>query len=721
LAQLQTLIEQIPKYQPGADLDLVTRAYRFSEASHQGQQRASGEPYLSHPLEVANLLVNFKMDVTTVTAGLLHDVLEDTTATKADLEREFGREIAELVDGVTKLGKLNFSSREQRQAENFRKMLVAMARDLRVLLIKLADRLHNMRTLQYLPPEKTRQIAQETLDIYAPLAHRLGMAKVKAELEDLALRTLEPQAYLDLQKRVAKRRLERETDIAQVIAFLERKLSEVGIESQIRGRPKHFFSIWKKMHDQGREFDEIYDLTAVRVVTNSVRDCYGALGVVHSLWKPVPGRFKDFIAMPKVNMYQSLHTTVIGPKGDPVEIQIRTWEMHRIAEEGIAAHWLYKEKKAGKDRVDESLVWLRQLLETNQDVQDPQELMDAVRVDLFPDEVYVFTPRGDVKALPEGATPLDFAYAVHTKVGERCVGAKVNGKLVPLRYTLKQGDIVEIVTSPNQHPSRDWLQIVKSSRARSKINQWLKVEERSRSITLGREFFEREVKKHHLNAATLLGSEELKKIVSDLGFPSTDDLMASIGYGKSSVHQLVNKLVPTTLPELVDRPRPAPAARAVPDQGVRIRGVEDLLVRFAKCCTPLPGDPIVGFITRGRGLTVHSRDCLTVAKSVLDRERLIEVEWDVSEPAKRPVRIAVYIGADRPGLLSEITGAISSRNGNITKAEVTVTDDRKGINHFVIEVADLRQLQDIMYAIRQVPDVMNVERVRNGGGAGAKL
>ncbi len=721
MAQLQTLIEQIPKYQPGADLDLVARAYRFSEASHQGQQRASGEPYLSHPLEVANLLVNFKMDVTTVTAGLLHDVLEDTTATKADLEREFGREIAELVDGVTKLGKLNFSSREQRQAENFRKMLVAMARDLRVLLIKLADRLHNMRTLQYLPPEKSRQVAQETLDIYAPLAHRLGMAKVKAELEDLALRTLEPQAYLDLQKRVAKRRLERETDIAQVIAFLERKLSEVGIESQIRGRPKHFFSIWKKMHDQGREFDEIYDLTAVRVVTNSVRDCYGALGVVHSLWKPVPGRFKDYIAMPKVNMYQSLHTTVIGPKGDPVEIQIRTWEMHRIAEEGIAAHWLYKEKKAGRDRVDESLVWLRQLLETNQDVQDPQELMDAVRVDLFPDEVYVFTPKGDVKALPEGATPLDFAYTVHTKVGERCVGAKVNGKLVPLRYTLKQGDIVEIVTSPNQHPSRDWLQIVKSSRARSKINQWLKVEERSRSITLGREFFEREVKKHHLNPATLLGSEDLKKIAADLGFPSTDDLMAAVGYGKSSVHQLVNKLVPNTMPEPSDRPKPPPPARAVPDQGVRIRGVEDLLVRFAKCCTPLPGDPIVGFITRGRGLTVHSRDCLTVAKSVLDRERLIEVEWDVSEPAKRPVRIAVYIGADRPGLLSEITGAISSRNGNITKAEVTVTDDRKGINHFVIEVADLRQLQDIMYAIRQVPDVMNVERVRNGGGAGAKL
>src|SRR4030095_2915556 len=381
-------------------------------------------------------------------------------------------------------------------------------------------------------------VAHETLDIYAPLAHRLGMAKVKAELEDLALRALQPDDYLDLQRRVAKRRLEREADIAHVIAIIETKLSEVGIESQIRGRPKHFYSIWKKMHDQGREFDEIYDLTAVRVITGSVRDCYGALGVVHSLLKAVPGRFKEFIAIQKVNMYQSLHTTVIGPKGDPVEIQIRTWDMHRIAEEGIAAHWLYKEKKSGKDKLDESRVWLRQLLETHGDVQDARELMDAVRVGLEPDEVYVFTPKGDVKALPEGATPVDFAYTVHTKVGEHCVGAKVNGKLVRLRYTLKQGYIVEIVTPPNQHPSRDWLQIVKSSRARSKINQWLKVEERSRSITLGREFFEREVKKHHLNAATLLSSEELKKIVSDLGFPSTDDLMAAIGYGKSSVHQL---------------------------------------------------------------------------------------------------------------------------------------------------------------------------------------
>ena len=716
MTQLQTLIEEIPKYQPGADLAVLERAYRFSERSHRGQQRASGEPYLSHPLEVASLLVAFKMDVTTVTAGLLHDVLEDTGATKAELEREFGKEIAELVDGVTKLGKLAFSSREERQAENFRKMLVAMARDLRVLMIKMADRLHNMRTLDYLAQDRGRKIAQETLDIYAPLAHRLGMAKVKAELEDLALRTLSPDAYVDLQKRVAKRRLEREADINHVITIIERKLREVGIESQIRGRPKHFYSIFKKMHDQGREFDEIYDLTAVRAITNSVRDCYGALGVIHSLWKPVPGRFKDFIAMPKVNMYQSLHTTVIGPKGDPVEIQIRTWEMHRIAEEGIAAHWLYKEKKTGKDKLDESLAWLRQLIETQQDTKDPREFLDSVRVDLFPDEVYVFTPKGDVKALPDGATPIDFAFAVHTKVGEHCVGAKVNGKLVPLRTTLRQGDIVEIVTSSNQHPSRDWLKFVKSTRARTKINQWLKIEERARSIELGRELFEREAKKYRLNPAALLTGEEMARAAADLGYPTADDVLAAVGYGKASVHQLLNKLAPGATLDTVERPRTAAGTRPKTDQGVRIRGVDDLLVRFAKCCNPLPGDQIVGFITRGRGLTVHARDCLTVAKSVLDRERLINVEWDVEtpalEPAKRPVRIAVYIGNDRPGLLSEITGAIGSKNGNITKAEVMVTDDRRGINNFVVEVADLSQLQDIMTAIREVPDVINVERVR---------
>ncbi len=713
MTQLQTLIDEIPKYQPGADLELVNRAYRFSEMSHKGQQRASGEPYLSHPLEVAGLLVDFKMDVTTVTAGLLHDVLEDTRATKDDLAREFGPEIAELVDGVTKIGKLAFSSREERQAENFRKMVVAMAHDLRVLMIKLADRLHNMRTLDYLAPEKAKKIAQETLDIYAPLAHRLGMAKVKAELEDLALRVMQPEDYLELMRRVAKRRLEREAEINALIALLQDKLGEVGIESKIAGRPKHFYSIWKKMHEGGREFDEIYDLTAVRVLTKTVRDCYGALGVIHSLWKPVPGRFKDFIAMPKVNMYQSLHTTVIGPKGDPVEIQIRTWEMHRVAEEGIAAHWLYKEKKGDRDRFDEAFTWLRQLMESQKEMKDPKEFLDTVRFDLFPDEVYVFTPKGDVKALPEGSTPIDFAYAVHTDVGHHCVGAKVNGKLVPLRYTLRQGDIVEVVASPTQHPSRDWLKIVKSSRSKAKINQWLKVEERARSLELGRELFDREVKKYRLVPATLLGSDEMKKLLAEMGYVTVDDLLAAMGYGKASVRQVLGKLAPTVVREHDQAPESKPQkAPRKNDGAVRISGVDDVLVRFGKCCSPVPGDGIVGFITRGRGLTVHARDCLTVVKNVLDKERLLAVEWDGGEPAKRPVKIAVYIGRDRPGLLAEITAAISSRQGNIIKAEITVTDDGKGLNHFVIEVVDLQQLQGIMQAIRDVKDVMNVERVR---------
>ncbi|HEV2055562.1 MAG TPA: bifunctional (p)ppGpp synthetase/guanosine-3',5'-bis(diphosphate) 3'-pyrophosphohydrolase [Methylomirabilota bacterium] len=713
MIQLQTLIEEIPKYQPGADLDLVNRAYRFSEKSHEGQQRASGEPYLSHPLEVAGLLVDFKMDVTTVIAGLLHDVLEDTRATKDDLAREFGPEIAELVDGVTKIGKLSFSSREERQAENFRKMVVAMAHDLRVLMIKLADRLHNMRTLDYLAPEKAKKIAQETLDIYAPLAHRLGMAKVKAELEDLALRVMQPEDYQELMRRVAKRRLEREAEINSLIALLQEKLGEVDIESKIAGRPKHFYSIWKKMHEGGREFDEIYDLTAVRVLTKTVRDCYGALGVIHSLWKPVPGRFKDFIAMPKVNMYQSLHTTVIGPKGDPVEIQIRTWEMHRVAEEGIAAHWLYKEKKGDRDRFDEAFTWLRQLMESQKEMKDPKEFLDTVRFDLFPDEVYVFTPKGDVKALPEGSTPIDFAYAVHTDVGHHCVGAKVNGKLVPLRYTLRQGDIVEVVASPTQHPSRDWLKIVKSSRSKAKINQWLKVEERARSLELGRGLFDREAKKYRLVPATLLASEEMKKLLAEMGYATADDLLASMGYGKASVHQVLGKLAPAVVRDHEQAPESKPQKAARKSEGaVRVRGVDDVLVRFGKCCSPVPGDGIVGFITRGRGLTVHARDCLTVVKNVLDKERLLAVEWDGGEPATRPVKIAVYIGRDRPGLLAEITAAISSQRGNITKAEITVTDDRKGINHFVIEVEDLHQLQSIMQGIRDVKDVMNVERVR---------
>ncbi len=550
---LSDLLIEIPRYQSGGDIEVVRRAYEFTQEVHRGQLRVSGEPYDIHPLAVAGLLVEFKMDATTVAAGLLHDVLEDTATSKAVLVERFGGDIAELVDGVTKIGKLAFASREERQAENFRKMLVAMARDIRVLMIKLADRLHNMRTLHYLPPEKQRAIGRETLDIYAPLAHRLGMAKVKGELEDLALKALHPEAYDDLQRRVAKRRLEREAEINQVITIITTKLSEVGISGQITGRPKHFYSIYKKMQG-GREFDEIYDLTAVRILTPTVRECYGALGMVHSLWKPVPGRFKDFIAIPKSNMYQSLHTTVIGPKGDPVEIQIRTPDMHRIAEEGIAAHWLYKEKK-DRTGLDQAFVWLRQLLEWQKEMKDPREFMETVKVDLFPDEVYVFTPKGDVKALPEGSTPIDFAYAVHTQVGNHCVGARVNGKLVPLRQVLRQGDIVEVVTSPTQKPSRDWLKTVKSTRARSRVKQWLRTEERARSLTVGRELLDREARKHRLSLTTILESEELRKLAVEHGHPTVDDLLAGLSYGKLAA-STVRHAVP-----------PARAARGPPDGG----------------------------------------------------------------------------------------------------------------------------------------------------------
>ena len=711
---LPELLAEIPRYQPGANLDLVRRAYAFSEEVHDGQTRASGEPYHVHPLAVAGLLVDFKMDVTTVTAGLLHDVLEDTATTKDVLTDRFGGDIAELVDGVTKIGKLAFASREERQAENFRKMLVAMARDIRVLMIKLADRLHNMRTLQYLSPERQQQIAQETLDIYAPLAHRLGMAKVKGELEDLALKTLHAEAYDDLQRKVAKRRLQREAEINQVVAILTKKLGEVGIESQITGRPKHFYSIYKKMQ-AGREFDEIYDLTAVRILAPAVRECYGALGVVHSLWKPVPGRFKDFIAIPKSNMYQSLHTTVIGPKGDPVEIQIRTQEMHRIAEEGIAAHWLYKERKDQKNGLDQAFVWLRQLLEWQQEMKDPREFMETVKVDLFPDEVYVFTPKGDVKALPEGSTPIDFAYAIHTEVGNHCAGARVNGKLVPLRQTLRQGDIVEVVTSPTQKPSRDWLKTVRSTRARSKIKQWLQKEDRARSLLIGRELLDRELRKHRLSLTTVLESEELRKLAGEHGYSTVDDLLAGIGYGKTAVQTVLTRFLPA---EPVAEPRPDPKqaaprpGRPRTDSSVTVKGVDDVLARFAKCCGPVPGDPIVGFITRGRGITVHTRDCPNLAAGLVDSERRVTVDWDVAEKRPLPVKIAVFIGRDRPGLLADISTAISSRQANIVKAEVTVTEDRKGINHFTVEVADLEQLQGVMGAIKAVRDVIGVERVR---------
>ncbi len=709
---IEGIVETIKAYNPEADVAVLRRAYEFAASIHQGQARRSGDPYLSHPMEVAAILTELKMDVRSIAAGFLHDAIEDTQTTMKEIRTVFGDEIADLVDGVTKLSKLPFSTREDRQAESFRKMLLAMAKDIRVIMIKLADRLHNMRTLDPLPEAKRRLIANETLEIYAPLAHRLGIAKIKQELEDLSLRQLEPEAYRDLTIQIAQKRREREAQINEVIAILQQKLGELEIPCEIRGRPKHFYSIYRKMHEQGKTFDEIYDLTAVRLLTDSLKDCYGALGVVHSLWKPIPGRFKDFIAVPKSNMYQSLHTTVVGPKGEPVEIQIRTHEMHRTAEEGIAAHWAYKEGKATLDETEQQFLWLRQLLDWGQDLKDSREFLDTVRFDLFPEEVYVFTPKGDVKALPRGSTPIDFAFSIHTDVGLHCAGARVNGRIVPLRYELRNGDIVEIVTAATQHPSRDWLKIVKSSRARSRIKAWIKNEERVRSIGLGKELLDRELRK--LGKGGRLKLETFPQMLQHYGVASEEDLCAAIGYGKISPRQAVLKLLPPEQAQAIveeetkDRKPVIPAGA----EGIRIDGVDDILIHFAKCCNPLPGDEIIGFITRGRGVTIHSADCPNIIAFRFDRERQIDVQWDDRVKMPHQVKILVTIGQDRPGLLAEISTAISSTNTNIAQAEVKVTEDKRGLNTFVLEVVDLKQLQVAMQAIRRVRGVMGVERIR---------
>ncbi len=717
---LQELIEKIHTYNPTADLDQIQKAYAFAEKAHTGQARVSGEPYLSHPLHVTGILADLKMDVTTLVAGLLHDAVEDTPATLREIRTLFGGEVADLVDGVTKLGKIPFRSHEERQAESFRKMVLAMSKDIRILLVKLADRLHNMRTLEPLPEDKRHLIAQETLDIYAPLAHRLGIYWLKSELEDLCLRHLDPPAYYDLAAKVSKKRKEREGEINQVIGDLSTKLTEVGIAAEITGRPKHFYSIYKKMKDQNKEFEEIYDLTAVRVITESLKDCYGALGVVHTLWKPIPGRFKDFIAMPKSNMYQSLHTSVIIPTGEPVEIQIRTHAMHRTAEEGIAAHWAYKEGKTTLDKIDKGFVWLRQLLEWQKDVKDSREFMETVKVDLFPDEVYVFTPKGDVKAFPKGATPVDFAFSIHTDIGQKCAGAKVNGRLVPLRYELQNGDIVEIVTDPKHTPSKDWLKWVRTSRARSKIKQFVKMEERKGSVVLGRSLLEREIKRLGKSMAHLLSPEAVAEIVEKYGFGSHEEFFAAVGFGRLSPRQALAKLLPTgELAEAAPSPVPAGGKEAVPsgspvraEEGVKIRGVDDVLIRFGRCCNPLPGDEIVGFITRGRGVSVHTADCPNADHLLYDPERRIAVEWDLQKKAAHQVRIRVLIGQDRPGVLAEISAAISAHNINIAQAEIRVTEERKGLNTFVLEVSDLTQLKSAMQAIRQIEGVGGVERIR---------
>jgi len=713
MIRLNDVIEKVIRYFPEADLSLIEKAYVFSAKVHQGQVRLSGEPYLSHPLAVAAILADMKMDIPTVASGLLHDTVEDTYTTLEEIQGTFGPEIATLVDGVTKISKMTLATREEQQAENFRKMILAMARDIRIVLIKLADRVHNMRTLEHLPQESQVKIAQETLDIYAPLANRLGIDRIKTELEDLSFRYLHSEEYYDLARKVAKQKEEREKYIEEVSSIISEKLASYGLVGKVSGRPKHFYGIFKKMKAQNLEFEQVYDIIAFRIILESVKDCYESLGIIHSLWKPVPGRFKDYIGMPKANGYQSLHTTVIGPYGERVEIQIRTEEMNRTAEEGIAAHWQYKEGRIFAEKDSKQFAWVRQLLEWQQDLRDPREFMETVKIDLFPDEVYVFTPKGDVKQFPVGSTPVDFAYSIHTQIGHQCVGAKVNGKIVPLRYQLKNGDIIEIVTSPNHQPSKDWLKFVKTSRARTKIRQWIKSEARERSVALGKEICERAFKKYHLDFGKLIKSEGIKKIVNDLSFQSIDDLMAEVGYGNISSNQIVGKLVPpekleTEKKEESRLKRLAKKIRGESD-GIQIRGIQDMMVRFAKCCNPLPGDEISGYITRGRGVTVHTADCTNILGS--EPQRLIQVSWNLKEKAVHAVRARVTCN-DKKGLLAEISSALASSEVNIIRADVITTEDRKAVCTFELEVNDLKHLQNAFRALTKLKNVIKVERLR---------
>jgi guanosine-3',5'-bis(diphosphate) 3'-pyrophosphohydrolase len=711
--RLEDIVERIQNYHPDADVDLLRRAYIFSAKAHQGQTRLSGESYLVHPIEVAAILANLKLDAATVAAGLLHDTIEDTPITSEEIVSLFGEEVAMLVDGMTKLSRMELQSREQREADNFRKMIVAMAKDIRVILIKLADRLHNMRTLKSLPPEKQKRIAQETLDIYAPLANRLGISRIKTELEDLAFMYLNPEAYKDLSQKVNQRRVERESYINELIEIIKRQLAEHGYKGEVKGRPKHFYSIYQKMEKQGISFEDVYDLIAIRIITDTKVNCYAILGLIHSLWTPVPGRFKDFIGVPKSNLYQSLHTTVIGPKGERVEFQIRTEEMHRLAEEGIAAHWRYKEKSAVSQREEQQFAWLRQLLEWQRDLPDAKEFMETVKGDLFPDVVYVFTPRGDVKELPQGSTPVDFAFSVHTDIGNQCVGAKVNGKIVPLKHVLHNGDKIEVITQTGHTPSRDWLKFVKTSKARTRIKAWLKAEERRRSILLGRELLEKDLRKHELSPSKVFRSDDLLKVANDMSHNTLDDLLAAIGYGKVSAHMVANKIAPDR-PHIEPIPKKPPQKQAKPSGStMKISGMENMLIHLSKCCNPVPGDKVVGFITRGRGVSIHTVDCPNVGELMFDKERLIEVSWGDFQPGAHAVKISVRT-EDKPGLLANVSSSISATEANITHAEAITGDDKQATLNFTIDIKDVEHLNRIIKNIETINGVLDVKRVKTG-------
>lgn len=714
MVRLNDILDKIEEYNPAGELSLVKKAYVFSAKVHQGQTRLSGEPYLNHPLEVAKILTELRMDVPTIVTGLLHDTVEDAGTTLEEIESLFGSETMFLVDGVTKISKMDFSTKEERQAESFRKMLISMAKDIRVVIVKLADRLHNMRTLQHhRHPGKRRDISQETIDIYAPLANRLGIAWIKSELEDLSLRYLHPDVYRDLTKKVAKKKRERERYILEVKKIIEDKLGEYGIAGSISGRPKHFYSIFNKMETQGVDFEQIYDIVAFRIITSSVKECYEALGIIHSIWKPVPGRFKDYIAMPKGNMYQSLHTTVIGPKGERLEVQLRTEDMHLVAEAGIAAHWRYKEGAAVSDRDDKRFAWLRQMLEWQQEMKDPQSFMESFRVDLFTEEVYVFTPGGDVMELPRGATPVDFAFRVHTDIGMHCVGAKVNGSIVPLKYQLRNGDTVEIMTLQKHFPGRDWLRFVKTSKARTSIMQYVKREERKRSFEVGKEILEREFKKRNTSLARMMKSDEFASAIKSLNLSTQEDLMSALGYGRVTPKQLFNKLYPEEKTEEARKARKSKLDSILKrisrqkKEAVEIKGIDDILVRYARCCNPISGDKIVGFITRGRGVTVHRADCSYVLES--DPERRIGIQWGRDAVFTRPVKVKVTCKNEK-GLLANMSSRISEQKVNITSARIN-TGEAKASCLFELDVESVSCLEKVMNAIRKIKGVTRVERV----------
>lgn len=726
--EFKHLIDTIHSYLPKAKCDDVTKAYQLAEEAHKDQRRVSGEPYILHPLAVAQILADMKIDTTTITASLLHDVVEDTSYTLDDLKKMFGKEVAFLVDGVTKLSRLNYRTKEDQQLNSMRKMFLAMAKDVRVVVIKLADRLHNMRTLRYMRSDKQKRIAQETLEIFAPLAHRLGIFNIKWELEDLSFRYLEPDKYYDLVDQMKQKRHVREEIVNEAIDVLKKALDEAHIHCEINGRPKHFYSIYKKMKKDNRDLSQVYDLFAIRVIVDDVKDCYGVLGIVHSLWKPLPYRFKDYIAMPKPNNYQSLHTTVIGTRGQPVEIQIRTWEMHRIAEYGVAAHWRYKEgnQTANKDAFDEKMGWLRNLLEW-QDTSNPKEFVNALKLDAFSDEVFVFSPRGDVIDLPQGAIPIDFAYRIHTDVGHRCVGAKINGKIVPLDYKLKNGDIVEIITSKVGKPSLDWLNIVGSSESRSKIRSWFKKENREENITKGLDALERECKRlgHDWKALNVGG--RLGRVAKQMNAGSEDDLVAAVGYGGFAVNTVLIKLLELHKKDLQKQEEKTNSLAALEKlktkkpvkhngTGILVKGEPGLLVRLAKCCSPVPGDPIIGFITRGRGVSVHRADCPNVTHGQNDVDRLIDVEWDYDGNERFEVNMEI-VAYDRTGIMAEIMATLAEMKISILSVNAKTSDTKNVTIHMGISIKDLAQFEFVATKIRRLKDVYAVERYTGGNQA----